>query len=599
MSAVGDEADLDVALPALVRKEFFAIDADPRSAENGQHRFVQAMVRTVAYDTLSRRDRKARHLAVAEFLANEPDADAIAAVRASHYLDAYAAAGSDGDADALASRAVELLERAAVQARALGAPMEARRHLESALALVSEPATVGRLTELAARAALAAGSAIDSAALALRAQASYADAGLDVDAARALSVWGESQIFLGQSMSVVQPLSEVYEELHDRPEAAEAAAALALCVARGYYIASGQNVRALEWFDRAVVLGEALNDVPLLASTLASYAGALLLDGRSHMGLGLLQVSLDLARRTDDPKLQLRPLNNLVSFLAARDPVLARQHAEAGIAIVHRIGDRDWGEYVLASAAHVYWNLGAWDDALTVIAEAASGLTVQGNSTGPVGMVYAATIEDARGTPTALTPPVPELSGEHPDAMLDAGIMLVEAVVSRRAGDLTKAAELSAGAFDKCHRASGIDDDFPIFWVTAIDDQVAVNEVERARGMVSVVEDSPRGLVPALQAGLLPWLRARVNILAGDQSNLETDFQTAETKLRQFGAPFYLARALLDHAEWLDRLGNVAAAMPLAAEALELLTSLRAEAWSPRAARLAGAVVTPVVPAGT
>ena len=74
-------------------------------------------MRTVAYDSLSRRDRKERHVAVAAYLAAEPDAETITAVIASHYLDAYAAAGPDEDAAALGSRAVELLEQAAAQAR--------------------------------------------------------------------------------------------------------------------------------------------------------------------------------------------------------------------------------------------------------------------------------------------------------------------------------------------------------------------------------------------------------------------------------------------------------------------------------------------------
>jgi hypothetical protein len=87
--------------------------------------------------------------------------------------------------------------------------------------------------------------------------------------------------------------------------------------------------------------------------------------------------------------------------------------------------------------------------------------------------------------------------------------------------------------------------------------------------------------------------------MVGESANVKADFQTAVTKLRQFGAPFYLARTLLDYAEWLDDRGDVAAAMPLAAEALDLFTGLGAAAWMPRAARLAGAELTPVVPAGT
>ena len=598
MSAVGDPADLDVALPALVRKEIFSIDSDPRSSEHGQHRFVQVMVRTVAYETLSRRDRKARHLAVAEFLAREPDAESIAAVRASHYLDARAATGSEEEAGELADRAVELLELAAKQARALGAPLEARRHLESALELVSDPPTVGRLTELAGRAALGAGAATDAAALGRQAQVAYEAAAQPVDAKRALSLWGESLIFLGQSTAVIEPLSAAYEELQQRGDAPEVAAALALNIARAYYIAAGQNKLAIQWFDRAVVLAEALDDVPLLASSLASYAGALILDGRSHMGLGLLQVALDLARRSDDPKLELRPLNNLVSFLAAREPTLAREYAEAGLPIVRRIGDRDWGQFMLVSAGHVYWNLGAWDEALAVLTESTTGPAPETNSTAPVAFVYQSSIRDARGD-ASVTPHFDVgITGHHADLMLEAGLLMAEAAATRRAGDLHKAAEQSRAAFESCHRASGIDDDFPIFWVLAIDDQLAVGDVVAARGMLAAVGDAPRGSVPALQAALLPWLRGRINVAAAEEDTVGADFDAATTRLRQIGAPFYLGRVLLDHAEWLDRTGDVAAAMPLAAEATELFTSLGATPWVQRAARLAGAL-TPAAPAGT
>ena len=599
MSAVGDHAELDTALPSLVRKEIFSFDSDPRSSEHGQHRFVQAMVRTVAYETLSRRDRKARHLAVAEFLADEPDADAIAAVRASHYLDARAAAGSDGDADELAERAVELLELAAKRARVLGAPLEARRHLEAALELVTDPPRVGHLTELAARAALGAGSATDAAAFALRAQSAYEQAAKPVEAARALALWGESNIYLGQSTVVLEPLAAAYERLREQPDAADVAAALALGVARAYYIAAGQNTLALEWFDRAVVLGEELDDGPLLASTLASYAGALILDGRSHMGLGLLQVSLDLARRTDDPKLELRPLNNLISFLAAREPMLARDYAEDALVIVRRIGDRDWGQYVLASSCHVFWNLGAWDDALAVLEEAGLGPELETSSTTPVLYAYKTAINDARAVLTPLAVLHAAQSGQHTDLMLEAGLLLGQAAVVRRAGDLQKAAELSRAAFDSCHLASGIDDDFPLFWLLAIDDQLAVGNSSAAREILAVVGDAPRGRVPVLQAALLPWLRARIDVAADQPATVDADFQAGIAKLRQFGAPYYLARALLDHAEWLDKHGHVAAAMPLATEALELFTGLGAAAWVPRAARIAGADVTPGVPAGT
>ena len=45
------------------RKEVLAVQADPRSPERGQYGFLQDLLRTVAYETLSKRERKARHLA--------------------------------------------------------------------------------------------------------------------------------------------------------------------------------------------------------------------------------------------------------------------------------------------------------------------------------------------------------------------------------------------------------------------------------------------------------------------------------------------------------------------------------------------------------
>src|SRR3954449_13016316 len=120
--------DLDDVLESLRRKEILNVDNDPRSPERGQFRFVQALLRGVAYDTLSRRDRKARHIAVAEHLASYPDIDAISGVIAAHYLDGAAAVPEDDDVVELKARAATLLERAAAHATDVGAPIDALAH---------------------------------------------------------------------------------------------------------------------------------------------------------------------------------------------------------------------------------------------------------------------------------------------------------------------------------------------------------------------------------------------------------------------------------------------------------------------------------------
>ena len=65
----GQDESVEPLLVSLVRKEVLSQQSDPRSPEHGQYGFLQDLVRRVAYDTLARRDRKARHLAAAEHLA--------------------------------------------------------------------------------------------------------------------------------------------------------------------------------------------------------------------------------------------------------------------------------------------------------------------------------------------------------------------------------------------------------------------------------------------------------------------------------------------------------------------------------------------------
>ena len=85
-----DEPAVRAGLAELLRREVLSVSADPLSPERGSYQFAQQMLRQVAYDTLSRRDRKARHLAVAAHLraAFPGDGEEVADVIARHYLDA-------------------------------------------------------------------------------------------------------------------------------------------------------------------------------------------------------------------------------------------------------------------------------------------------------------------------------------------------------------------------------------------------------------------------------------------------------------------------------------------------------------------------------
>ena len=157
----------------------------PRSPERGQYGFVQALVREVAYGTLARRDRRARHLAAARYFEALGD-DELAGVLATHYLDGLsrvrrrarggtrspprrgspcaraaeraAALHSPEQASSSSRRSwcrrdpvdrADLLEQSGAAAQALNHSEVAERHLRDAIDLyraVGDPSSVARTT---------------------------------------------------------------------------------------------------------------------------------------------------------------------------------------------------------------------------------------------------------------------------------------------------------------------------------------------------------------------------------------------------------------------------------------------------------------------
>ena len=101
-----DDGDLDTLLAALVRKEVLSLQVDPRSPERGQFSFLQDLLRQVAYETLSRRERKARHLAAAAHLEQQwQDGDEeLVEIVAAHVLSALELDPEAGDASELRKR---------------------------------------------------------------------------------------------------------------------------------------------------------------------------------------------------------------------------------------------------------------------------------------------------------------------------------------------------------------------------------------------------------------------------------------------------------------------------------------------------------------
>ena len=143
-------------LRSLERRELVAEEIDPRSPERGQWSFVQALIREVGYATLSKRDRRARHLSAARYVEGLGD-DELAGVQALHYRDAYLAMPDGPEGEAVAVQARLALRGAAERASALHSNDLALTYLEQALSISPDSAEDPELLERAGNAAFEAG----------------------------------------------------------------------------------------------------------------------------------------------------------------------------------------------------------------------------------------------------------------------------------------------------------------------------------------------------------------------------------------------------------------------------------------------------------
>jgi class 3 adenylate cyclase/predicted ATPase len=225
-----DEGTVRAALNELVRREVLGVSADPLSPEKGSYRFAQDILRQVAYDTLSRRDRKARHLKVAGHLraAFPGDGEEVADVIARHYLEALAAWPEDNDATDIRSKAIDALIRAGERAERTGAPALAatsyataakQSTVQSAVADTADgQPDVGGLWERAANAAENSADYGAAVGYADRVRDYYLDRGEARSAARAQSIAGRALRHWGRLGEAREQLTSAAEVLRTDPD---------------------------------------------------------------------------------------------------------------------------------------------------------------------------------------------------------------------------------------------------------------------------------------------------------------------------------------------------------------------------------------------
>ncbi len=353
--------DLDAVVPGLdrlVQRELLIRDDDPRSPERGQYRFVQAVVREVAYETLSKADRRNRHLAAARYYETLGD-DELAGVLASHYLEALRATTPGPEADALAAQARIALRGAADRANALHAWSVAHRHLVDALEITTDPAERATVALAVAEVAnnLSSADAVDYAQEAITLATELGDDSLRN---RAIGLAGELYVnrSLGtEALAILEPAAASLQD--GDPEAGRILSQLARL-----YMMTDRNDESIAEAERALRAAARGGDTEIVVQALVTRASALSALDRNDEAIAIFRGAIELADREGHVAAGLRARNNLVSVLMVSAPLPEGQELiEEALELARRYGAAGWLAQHLTIHAAIAVSVGDWDAA--------------------------------------------------------------------------------------------------------------------------------------------------------------------------------------------------------------------------------------------
>jgi class 3 adenylate cyclase len=350
------EASLAPLLADLARREILAQDDDPRSPERGQYRFVQALIREVAYNTLARADRRDRHLAAARYF-EALGSDELAGALAGHYLAAYRSAADGPEAEALAVQARLALRGAAERAATLGAHEQAMAFFDQAATVATDGAERTAMVTRAGEEASAAGMR-DAADHRLREALALARATDDrlAVAAAALALGRELTTYdAPAAIALLEPAAAEFADLASDAVVVE----LLSQVARAHFI--NQDIDgALARVEPVLVAAEHAGNLPVIADALVTKGSAMLWVGRQVEGLALLEAAVRLAESLGLDRIVIRALINRASVDDLNDPASGIASARTATQLARRSGLRGQATLAMTNGTEFALRTGDW-----------------------------------------------------------------------------------------------------------------------------------------------------------------------------------------------------------------------------------------------
>jgi class 3 adenylate cyclase/predicted ATPase len=580
------EAVVRAALAELVRREVFSVSADPLSPEQGSFRFAQEMLRQVAYDTLSRRDRKARHLTVAAHLrtAFASDGEEVADVIARHYLDALGAVPDDPDAAQIRAQAIAALIRAGERAERTGAPALAAASYATAAGLAS-PGTrggedtaerrpsAGMLWERAGQAAYTSGNWAAATGHAGRAREYHLDRGQARAAACAQSIAGAALLQWGRLAEAREQLTAAVEVLRADPDADTVRALGEL--ARLEALASSPDADQLTI--EALTLGQDLGvDSSELAHLFVTRGIYLAMHGRRPQAVAYFGEAARLAAQGGRTVALGRALSNLsLVLMAAADTAAAAEAARAAAGHLRRIGARHYLAIAVGCLAQALLMLGDWDAAEAELTQAAEADGLAGDEDLACDRGWLAALRGDTAIAETMLAGLRDLRATE-DLQAKAVVSLVEAftaAVRRQPDDALR----HARAVLALAGALGIDHTSMRWaWPLAARAAYDLGDPAATGELLATLDACRPGHLAAMQRAERDLVRARLAAGDGDPAGAAS-FATAISGLRELSTPYHLAHGLLDHASFLIRMGDARAAAAAIDEARDIASNLRCQ----------------------
>jgi class 3 adenylate cyclase len=576
--ALGSEPhSLDGALSSLMRRQIVAVQSDRFSADRGHFRFVQSAVRQVAYATQSKRDRKARHIAAADHLAGQPDpTDDLAVVIAQHLLDAAGSASvTDSDVGELTNRALDYLERAASRARAVGAPGDAHRLIETALAHAYDPASVARLHLAAAHAAGDAAHFPDARDHARTATELFDALAEQIQAGLAAGAQSLMLVRLGENAAAIEVAEPRCQELAEVPGAEAALLALSQSLQTAYAgLGAWESQRHFN--ERSLLLAEALNDASALSHAHNSMGIRYAAIGAPATERFSYQTAVGIARDHDLPGPLAVALLNLAALSNSHDLPTALDYAREAIEVSRRSGFRGHLDTATNNYLVGLWTAGQLGEVSVVLTESLNNMSSFLARFTALGLE--SWLADACGQP--IPEPTPEDAAATDVRAVQAWVDTAHITRALATGDPAEAARIAAISIDTVIAAMGIDDDFMVLWPPLVQAALANHDVElAARLLAPVTEAQPGRVSPAVAA---QWHRLRGLVAAArgdDPSDVEAELRAGIDALEAFGAVGYRAQAQEEFGRWLIGQGLPGDAEPLLDAARATYLAIGATGW--------------------